>query len=96
MGVLSVILLLMGPGPWRLTPGWPPPGGRNPKPGGRGPGNGEPRPPRLGGNPRFRGVKEIFTILSINSSVSTPAFIVAFSADPNIVLWIVETYTKLG
>ena len=63
MGVLSVILLLMGPGPWRLlTPGWPPPGGRNPKPGGRGPGNGDPRPPRLGGNPGVRGVNEISRI----------------------------------
>ena len=67
MGVLSVILRLMGPGPWRLlTPGWPPPGGRNPKPGGRGPGNGEPRPPRLGGNPGVRRVNEISQIFHNN------------------------------
>ena len=48
IGVLSVILLLIGP--WRL--GFAPPGGKNPKPGGLGPGN-PLMPPIFGGNPRL-------------------------------------------
>lgn len=47
MGALSVILRRMGPGIPGLGPG-----GRKLKPGGLGPGK-DPRPPRLGGNPRF-------------------------------------------